>query len=205
MPDRAPLRRTPRRVEWALLSRLPSTAMVPAPTPRRRRLRARSWRPRRRSLRGSRRIFPVSAMPTTPSSSKRSTSFRRLAADDPCSETRGLRASSAEALSVSALLCRAAVWASGPISRVLSLDGHLSETPVAKRLKHATRTHGGQPCRVPICACSGWGFPSHAVADALVRSYRTVSAFLAARCAEARARGSFLFCGTVRRVAPPSR
>ena len=37
------------------------------------------------------------------------------------------------------------------------------------------------------------------VADALVRSYRTVSAFLPPR-----GRGSFLFCGTFRRVAPPS-
>ena len=70
------------------------------------------------------------------------------------------------------------VNASGPISRVLSLDDHLSRTSVARRLKHATRTYGGPPCRVPICACSGWGFPSRAVADALVRSYRTVSAFL---------------------------
>ena len=59
--------------------------------------------------------------------------------------------------------------ASGPVSRVLSLDDHLSRTCVAARLKHATRTYGGPPCRVPICACSGWGFPSHAVADALVR------------------------------------
>ena len=36
----------------------------------------------------------------------------------------------------------------------------------------------GRPYRVPICACSRWGFPSRAVADALVRSCRTVSAFL---------------------------
>lgn len=83
--------------------------------------------------------------------------------------------------------------ASGPVSRVLSLDDHLSETPVARRLKHATRTYGGQPCRVPICACSRWGFPSRAVADALVRSYRTVSAFLPLPRAEARVRGGVFF------------
>ena len=37
----------------------------------------------------------------------------------------------------------------------------------------------GPPQCIPICVCSGWGLPSHAVADVLVRSYRTVSAFLA--------------------------
>ena len=83
--------------------------------------------------------------------------------------------------------------ASGSISRVLSLDDHLSEASVARRLKHATRTYGGPPCRVPICACSGWGFPSRAVADALVRSYRTVSAFLPLWRAEARGHGGVFF------------
>ena len=68
-------------------------------------------------------------------------------------------------------------------------DGHLSRTRVATRLKHATRAHGRAPYRVPICACSRWGLPSHAVADALVRFYRTVSAFPSRR-------GSLLFCGT---------
>ena len=78
----------------------------------------------------------------------------------------------------------------------------------------------GQPYRVPICTCSRWGLPSYAVADALVRSYRTVSAFLLQGackpplCEGALAlvsgwpastlQGSFLFCGTFRRVAPPS-
>ena len=96
--------------------------------------------------------------------------------------------------------------ASESISRVLSLDDHLSRTCVAARLKHATRTYGGPPCRVPICACSGWGFPSHAVADALVRSYRTVSAFLPLPRAEARVRGGVFFSvALIRRVAPPSR
>lgn len=83
--------------------------------------------------------------------------------------------------------------ASGSVSRVLSLDDHLSRTPVARRLKHATRTYDGQPYRVPICACSRWGFPSRAVADALVRSYRTVSAFLPLPRAEARVRGGVFF------------
>ena len=96
--------------------------------------------------------------------------------------------------------------ASESISRVLSLDDHLSRTCVAARLKHATRTYGGPPCRVPICACSGWGFPSHVVADALVRSYRTVSAFLPLPRAEARVRGGVFFSvALIRRVAPPSR
>ena len=36
----------------------------------------------------------------------------------------------------------------------------------------------GRPYRIPICVCSRWGLPSRAVADALVRSYRTFSAFL---------------------------
>ena len=47
----------------------------------------------------------------------------------------------------------------------------------------------GRPYGTPICACSRWGFPSHVVANALVRFYRTVSAFPSRR-------GSLLFCGT---------
>ena len=43
----------------------------------------------------------------------------------------------------------------------------------------ATRTRAGPTHGVPICPFSGWGLPSRAVTDALVRSYRTVSAFLA--------------------------
>ena len=43
----------------------------------------------------------------------------------------------------------------------------------------ATRTQAGPTHGVPICPFSGWGLPSRAVTDALVRSYRTVSAFLA--------------------------
>jgi len=69
---------------------------------------------------------------------------------------------------------------SGPISRVLSLDGHLSRACVAAGLERATRARGGPPHSAPICVCSGWGLPSRGVADALVRSYRTVSAFLPA-------------------------
>ena len=42
----------------------------------------------------------------------------------------------------------------------------------------ATRTRAGPTHGAPICPFSGWGLPSRAVADALVRSYRTVSAFL---------------------------
>ena len=38
-----------------------------------------------------------------------------------------------------------------------------------RRLKHIAQTYGRQPCRVPICACSRWGFKPR-VADALVRS-----------------------------------
>ena len=36
----------------------------------------------------------------------------------------------------------------------------------------------GLPYRIPICVCSRWGLPSYVVANALVRFYRTVSAFL---------------------------
>ena len=46
-----------------------------------------------------------------------------------------------------------------------------------------------RPYSVPICACFRWGLPSYVVADALVRFYRTVSAFPSRR-------GSLLFCGT---------
>ena len=88
--------------------------------------------------------------------------------------------------------------ASGPISRVLSLDDHLSRAPVARRLKRATRAHGGPPCRAPICACSRWGLPSRAVADALVRSCRTVSAFLPRA-----ARGGGVFFSVVLSVGSP--
>lgn len=35
-----------------------------------------------------------------------------------------------------------------------------------------------RPYCIPICACFRWGLPSHAVTSMLVRSYRTVSAFL---------------------------
>ena len=39
--------------------------------------------------------------------------------------------------------------------------------------------HGeAQPYCMPIRPCFGWGLPSHAIADVLVRSYRTFSAFL---------------------------
>ena len=54
----------------------------------------------------------------------------------------------------------------------------------------------GQPYRVPICACSRWGLPSRAVADALVRSYRTVSAFPRCRALKRVFARSLLFCGT---------
>ena len=47
----------------------------------------------------------------------------------------------------------------------------------------ATRTRAGPTHGVPICPFSGWGLPSRAVADTLVRSYRTVSAFLASAMA----------------------
>ena len=49
----------------------------------------------------------------------------------------------------------------------------------------ATRTRAGPTHGAPICPFSGWGLPSRTVADALVRSYRTVSAFLAQAMARA--------------------
>ena len=75
---------------------------------------------------------------------------------------------------------------SGPISRVLSLGDHLSSAWRCRRPhSRATRTRVGPTHGVPICPFSGWGLPSRAVADALVRSYRTVSAFLARAMAQA--------------------
>ena len=75
-----------------------------------------------------------------------------------------------------ARVCGRGEWACKPGSVA---DGHLSRAAVACRLERATRMRGGPPHGIPICVCSGWGLPSRAVADALVRSYRTVSAFLA--------------------------
>ena len=37
---------------------------------------------------------------------------------------------------------------------------------------------------IPICPCSGWGLPSRRITATLVRSYRTVSAFLAHKARE---------------------
>ena len=56
-------------------------------------------------------------------------------------------------------------------------DAHLSRDGVAAAFEQATRVRGGQPHGTPICPCSPWGLSSRHVATALVRSYRTVSAF----------------------------
>ena len=59
------------------------------------------------------------------------------------------------------------------------LEGdHLSRSTVTSTLKRATRTRVGPTHSVPICICSRWGLPSRRIAATLVRSYRTVSAFL---------------------------
>jgi hypothetical protein len=69
-------------------------------------------------------------------------------------------------------------------------DGHLSRGVVADVLEQATRMRAGPAHGIPICLCFGWGLSSRRVAVALVRSYRTVSAFLRV------AAGSLLFCDT---------
>ena len=91
--------------------------------------------------------------------------------------------------------------ASGPVSRVLSRTIIYLGRASPRASSTQPECTEGRPYRTPICACSRWGFPSRAVAGALVRSYRTVSAFLLA----VQRQGSLLFCGTFRRVAPPSR
>ena len=58
------------------------------------------------------------------------------------------------------------------------VDDHLSRLAVTDKLKQATRMRVGPTHSIPIRPCFGWGLPSRAVTDALVRSYRTVSAFL---------------------------
>jgi len=80
-------------------------------------------------------------------------------------------------------------------------DDHLSATNVTVGLSRVTRAPVGPTLAAPIHPCSGWGLPSRHVTVTLVRSYRTVSAFLP----QANLRGSLLFCGTFRRLAPPSR
>ena len=71
--------------------------------------------------------------------------------------------------------------ASGLVSRVLSRTIiYLGRTSPCASSTQPECTEG-RPYRTPICACSRWGFPSRAVAGALVRSYRTVSAFLLPR------------------------
>ena len=67
---------------------------------------------------------------------------------------------------------------SGPVSRILSWTTiYLGPTsPLASR--GLTRASVGPTLAAPIRPCSGWGLPSRHVAVTLVRSYRTVSAFL---------------------------
>lgn len=71
--------------------------------------------------------------------------------------------------------------ASESISRVLSLDDIYLERASPRVSSTQPECTEGRPYGIPICACSRWGFPSHVVANALVRSYRTVSAFLLCR------------------------
>ena len=78
-------------------------------------------------------------------------------------------------------MCACAEWADKPGSVV----GRPFIFCLRCRRPHsrATRTRAGPTHGVPICPFSGWGLPSRAVADTLVRSYRTVSAFLASAMA----------------------
>ena len=67
---------------------------------------------------------------------------------------------------------------SGPVSRILSWTIiYLGpSSPTASR--GLTRAPAGPALAAPICPCFRWGLPSRRVAATLVRSYRTVSAFL---------------------------
>jgi hypothetical protein len=73
-------------------------------------------------------------------------------------------------------VCR---W-SGPVSRILSRTTICLGPPSPATSSGHTRALAGPALTAPICPCSGWGLPSRHVAVTLVRSYRTVSAFLPA-------------------------
>lgn len=66
---------------------------------------------------------------------------------------------------------------SGPVSRVLSRAIIYLECTLPHTSSTQPECTERLPYHTPICACSGWGLPSHNVAIVLVRSYRTVSAF----------------------------
>lgn len=67
---------------------------------------------------------------------------------------------------------------SRPVSGVLSWTTIYLGSTSPSTSSVLTRAPVGPTLTAPICTCSGWGFPSHYVAAVLVRSYRTVSAFL---------------------------
>ena len=74
--------------------------------------------------------------------------------------------------------CKRPLGSSGSVSRVLSWAIiYLGYTSPCTSSAQPERTEG-RPYRVPIRTCSRWGLPSRAVTGTLVRSYRTVSAFL---------------------------
>ena len=83
-------------------------------------------------------------------------------------------------------------------------DAHLSRDGVAAAFERATRVRGGQPQSTPICPCSPWGLSSRRVAAALVRSYRTVSAFPASwpRLPKRDARAGVFFSVTLSVASP---
>ena len=67
---------------------------------------------------------------------------------------------------------------SGPVSGVLSWTTIYLGPPSPMASSEHTRASVGPTLAAPICSCSRWGLPSRHVAMTLVRSYRTVSAFL---------------------------
>jgi len=83
------------------------------------------------------------------------------------------------------------------------LNSHSSRPDVAVRLKQPTREQRGPRQCSPIWSCSEWGLPCHAaLSPRAVRSYRTVSPLPRMSCDTVR---RFIFCCTVRRLAPPRR
>ncbi len=88
---------------------------------------------------------------------------------------------------------------SGPVSRILSSATIYLGPPSPTASRGHTRASAGPALTAPIRPCTRWGLPSRYVTAALVRSYRTVSAFLPHEAGES----SFLWHFPSRRRALP--